>query len=148
LSKHGKNQDKRLIGRWRSDRRKTVVEWVYARRATEKRRKRLADIFGHLILQFTRKEIYSEFKGSRGIQDYKILASDSDSVAITHWDSLLKERRIQHIHFEGNHYWIALGRNREFFRRVRSANQTVQRTGASRSAQSRTRTSSAAGPRR
>jgi len=80
VRKRNNKQDKRLIGRWRSDRRRTVGEWVYARRATEKRRKRVADIFGHLTLRFTRRRVYSEFKGSCDVQEYKVLASDSDQL--------------------------------------------------------------------
>ena len=85
--------------------------------------KRVADISGHLTLRSTRGRVYSEFKGSCDAQEYEVLAADSDSVAIVYLDSVFKERRIQHIHFDGDHYWIALGRNREFFRRMRSANQ-------------------------
>ncbi|HRY49511.1 MAG TPA: hypothetical protein P5186_15785 [Candidatus Paceibacterota bacterium] len=148
MPKRPRIHDKRLIGTWRSDRRRTMAEWVSVRRLTERRRKKLSDIFGHLTLRFTRSRLHSEFKGTRDTQEYAVLASDSDSVSIVHWDGLLKERRIQHLHFEGRHYWITLGRNREFFRKQRSANQTVQRTGASRSAQDNNRASLAAGSRR
>ena len=77
-------------------------------------------MFGYLTLRFTRGRMYSEFKGHREVQKYKVLASDADSVAILYQDLLLKRSSIQHIHFEGRHYWIALGWNREFFRKVRS----------------------------
>jgi hypothetical protein len=137
--------DKRLIGTWRSDRRRTMREWVYARPGTPKRRRQTADIFGHLTLRFTKSRLYSEFRGHRDVQDYEIVAADSDSVAIVHWDRLLEERRIQHIHFEGEHYWITLGRNREWFRKQGTANKTVQRTGASRFASGTIRTPSASG---
>ena len=125
MHKLSSTYDKRLIGTWQSDRRRTMGEWIYARRRTPKRRKQIADIFGHLTLRFTRSRLHSEFKGHRDVQEYKVVASDSDSVAIVHWNGLLEERRIQHIHFEGEYYWIALGRNREFFRQQKAANKTV-----------------------
>lgn len=113
--------DKRLLGTWRSDRRLTVAEWRSKRRLTPKLRKHIADMFGHLTLRFTLTRLYSEFKGNRHVVEYKVLASDSESVAVLYRDCFPKGPRIQHIHFQGHsHYWIALGYNREFFRRVKA----------------------------
>lgn len=150
MNKHSSTYDERLIGTWRSDRRRTLSEWVDARRPTPKLRKVTADIFGHLTLRFTKSRLYSDFKGYRDVQEYTVVASDSDSVAIVHWDSLLEERRIMHIHFEGRHYWVILGRgrNREFFRKLQGATKTLPQTGARRSAAGTNRTSSSAGSRR
>jgi hypothetical protein len=51
--------------------------------------------------------------------EYKVLDMDSESVAVTRWDSVLKETKIRHIHFEGDRYWISLGRQREWFKRIK-----------------------------
>ena len=69
---------------------------------------------------------------------YIVLAADETSVAVLefgdlkvknarHYDRLclasVKEfspkLKIHHINFEGEHYWISLGKNREFLRMVR-----------------------------
>jgi hypothetical protein len=79
----------------------------------------LARIFGHLTLRYTRTRLCSDFHGFKEIHFYEVLASDSDSIAISHWDSLLEEKRIRHLHFEGDRYWISIGHQREWFKRVK-----------------------------
>jgi hypothetical protein len=50
---------------------------------------------------------------------YEVLASDSRSVAIRYECPITGEWLIEHIFFKGaGHYWIPLGNNREWFRRV------------------------------
>src|SRR5208282_2104467 len=122
MSKHITKTDRRLIGAWRSDRRRTLKDWIWCPRASAAHRKRVADIFGHLVIRFTRQRMHTEFKEQRSSQNYEVLGSDSESVAITHWNSLLERQSIQHIHFVGDdHCWIAIGRQREWFRRVYNA---------------------------
>jgi hypothetical protein len=118
--------DKRLIGAWRSDRRRTMKEWVFPVRWTPTMRRRLAGIFGHLLLRYTRSRMHSDFQGHCAVRAYKVLASDSDSVAILHWDDLLGEQRVKQLHFEGRHYWISLGRNREFFKKIEPSETAVK----------------------
>jgi len=112
--------DKRLLGTWRSDRRFTLKDWVWRRGWSAQKRKKFASIFGHFTIRYTRFRFYTDYRGSKEIKKYEVVAMDSDSVAIRSWDSLLKEWRILHIHFAGDHYWIpiASGRNREWFKRV------------------------------
>lgn len=114
---------RRLLGTWRSDRRRTLKDWVWPPRTSAKARKRWAAVFGHLVLRYTRTRIHADFKGSKDSQKYEILGYDAGSVVIMTRDSLLKEDRIYHIHFEGEqHYWITLfGQHREWFRRVKPA---------------------------
>jgi hypothetical protein len=77
-------------------------------------------MFGHLFIRYTRQRMHIEFKGERSMQSYQILGSDADSVATMHGDST--GQSIQHIHFaEVDRYWIAIGRQREWFRRVHDA---------------------------
>lgn len=113
--------DSRLLGTWRSDRQPTVAEWRFTKRPTPERRRKFLDIFGHLRVTYTRTRIRGVLRDYRFTQRYEVLAADSDTVAIGYDDAQLTgEWRIQHIHFEGrDRYWIALGRNREWFKRVR-----------------------------
>jgi hypothetical protein len=115
--------DKRLLGSWRSDRRRTVAEWRFRKRLAPKRRRWFLGVFGKLRVTYTRTRIRSVFDDSRFTQRYKVLAADSDTVAIYFEDmKVTGQWRIQHIHFEGcDRYWIALGSNREWFKRDRSA---------------------------
>jgi hypothetical protein len=112
--------DKRLLGTWRSDRRLTLKDWVWRRGWPAQKRKKFASIFGHLTLRYTRSRLYSDYRGHKAITKYEVIALDSDSVAIRSWDSLLKEWRIRHIHFAGDHYWISIasGWNKEWFKQV------------------------------
>ncbi len=115
--------DRRLLGTWRSDRRRTFKDWIWPPRTSAKARKRLSKqlstIFGHLVLRYTRTRAHADFKGTTSSHKYEILGVDSNSVAIMTWDTVLDEESIYHIHFEGDrHYWITLGRQREWFRRV------------------------------
>lgn len=76
-------------------------------------------MFGHLTIRYTRQRMHSDFKGHRDSQPYEVIGADSDSVAIMAYVTLTEERTICHIHFEGDrHYWIAIGRQREWFKRV------------------------------
>lgn len=53
-------------------------------------------------------------------QRYAVLAPDADSAA-TRWEDTQVTGRwcIQHPHFEGpDRYWVAVGANREWFRRT------------------------------
>ena len=116
-----KTADMRLLGTWRSDRRRTLKEWVWKRGTPPKRRKLIRDIFGHLTIRYTRQRMHSDFKGQKDSQPYKVIGSDSDSVAIMSYVGWMEERRIYHIHFEGErYYWITIGRQREWFKRVRN----------------------------
>ncbi len=119
---HASKTDRRLLGTWRSDRQPTVTDWRFTKRLTPERRRKFLDIFGHLRVTYTRTRIRGVLRDYRLTQRYEVLAADSDTVAILYEDAQLTSKwRIQHIHFEGHgRYWIALGRNREWFRRVRN----------------------------
>ncbi len=106
--------DRRLLGTWRSDRRKTMAEMVWPRTMKLDRRKWFAGLFGHLKLRYTPRFCFSDLKGYQERGPYEVIAIDTDSVAI------MSAGQIQHLHFEGEHYWISCGRNREWFKRVKS----------------------------
>ena len=123
--------DRRLIGHWKSDARRTLAEWRWGEKPTPKRRQVVRWIFGKLVLTYKRNEVVSELKGDRWSRRYKVLGADETSVAILvfgrmkggqfmdHFllDEFLKPK-IYHIHFIERGYWISLGCNREFFRRL------------------------------
>ena len=112
--------DKRLLGTWRSDRQRTLQDWVWRPGWRARKRKKLASIFGHLILRYTRSRLYSNLKGYKETETYELLGADSDSVVIRRWDSHVAEWRLRHIHFDGEHYyWITIGRQREWFKKIR-----------------------------
>ena len=121
MAAHATKTDKRLPGTWQSDQRRTVSEWRFAKRLSPERRRKFLAIFGKLRVTYTPTRIRGVFGDYRFTQRYETLATDCDSVAIRYEDTQVTGRWcIQHIHFDGHdRYWIALGRNREWFRRVR-----------------------------
>ena len=114
--------DRRLLGTWQSDRKPTIAGWRFDKRPTPKRKRQFLGIFGKLRVTYTRKRIAGVFGDYQFTQRYEVLASDSETVAIRYEDAqLTSEWLIQHIHFEGTErYWIALGGNREWFKKVKS----------------------------
>jgi hypothetical protein len=86
-------------------------------------------LYGNLIIRYGYRRVYVQWKGvtlSNGMrleasdymEDYRVVAKDSDSVVIQFTDGVTKELRLRQLHFEGNHYWIWVGGNlREYFKR-------------------------------
>jgi len=107
--------DRRLLGSWRSDRRKTMAEFAWPRSMKADRRKWFAGLFGHLKLRYTPRYVYSDLKGFCERDRYEVVAMDADSVAIVYGAG-----QILHIHFEDDWYWISCGRQREWFKRVKA----------------------------
>jgi hypothetical protein len=120
--------DQRLLGEWKSDKRRTLREFLQIKGVTERGIKPLRDkIFGRLVHQWGRRTYRSYMDGDLvSTNRYSVLAKDDKSVAL--WieadpDSWLEEKdRIAHIHFEGaNLYWFSVfmgNFKREWFRRV------------------------------
>ena len=136
--------DKRLLGTWKSDCRRTFEDWSWSKKLSPKKKKRFQSLFGKLEVTYTRHKIILRLRQHQCEQSqrYTVVAADEASVAIVQFGRLkIKNRRkydpenlkiaeelfpskptIQHIHFEKKHYWISLGngRNCEFFRKVAS----------------------------
>jgi len=115
--------DKRLVGRWRSDRERTMAEWRFSADTPEETRARVANMFGELELSYSRWRCKSLFNGTKDITWYQVLAADPESVMIRAWTStpfLGRPQSLSHIHFDADSYWITLGSSntREFFRRL------------------------------
>ncbi len=112
--------DKRLLGTWQSDRRRTLKELRFRPGLARKHREYLRASFGHLRLRYTRSRIHGVLREFSFTQPYEVLASDAVSVAIRSHYKITDEWLITHIHFHGDsHFWISFGYIREWFRRVK-----------------------------
>jgi len=124
----------RLIGTWRSDRRRTGKDIAARRDIPAAKRPKLLAIFGQLTLRYTRTRCYSTFHGSKDVLPYRVLASNSDSVVLAGPGPLFEhDESIHHIHFgelgpRPRYYWVCLGSFREFFRTIAPPNNELQRT--------------------
>ncbi len=65
--------DRRLLGTWRSDRRKTMAEWVWPRTMKVDRRKWFAGLFGHLRVRYTPRLCTWTLKEYRKRGPYEVL---------------------------------------------------------------------------
>lgn len=109
--------DPRLLGVWRSDAALTLAEWVFAEGTTVAQQSRIRSWFGKFRMRYTPARVFTEFESDRTVCPYRVVATDASSVAILRRSEGKNE--IQHIHFiEPSVYWVSVGRNREFFRRV------------------------------
>lgn len=110
--------DRRLLGTWISDKRRTFKHYVPPPSMKPKQLRKFKSLFGKLVLRYGHKRVYSELNGVRSSGKYQVLASDSDSVVIISYSELWEENRIQHIHFEDDCYWIWAWEMQEYFKRV------------------------------
>jgi hypothetical protein len=141
---HFPKWDKRLLGVWKSDRKRTFKEWVWTKKLSPQKKRRFESIFGKLEITFTRGKIIHTLRHQRWEQSrrYLVAATDENGVAIVQYGKLnIKNPRkydrinleilestfparpeISHLHFDKKHYWISLGngRNREFFKKIKS----------------------------
>jgi hypothetical protein len=134
--------DARLIGTWKSDRKRTFAEWNWKKDTPPKKRKLLKSFFGKCEITYTRNRVVKRIpqRDFETSQRYAVLATDEASVAILVFGGLeIKNRRkywlggveiveemmskpeIVHVHFCKEHFWISVGngRCREFYRRIR-----------------------------
>jgi hypothetical protein len=108
--------DRRLLGTWRSDRRRTLQHYKPGPKSTPRRWWKFRSIFGKLTVRWTARRWYSDFEGSRTSAPYEVVASDETSVVVRGVDS----KELVHIHFEGDYYWMAKhGTHCEYFKRVK-----------------------------
>ena len=142
--------DSRLLGTWKSDRRRTFAEWSWGENVSPKKKEKLKSLFGKLLITYTRSRIIWNLPHRKWVNSrrYTILGTDEASVAIVvsgelyikdpkKYDrfnlqtvkELWSKPEIRQIHFAGNHYWISIGngKNREFFRRIREGKKSSSR---------------------
>jgi hypothetical protein len=133
--------DKRLLGTWKSDARRTLKDWRWKKSLSPKRIKKCKTIFGKSEAIFTKTKVISRLshRNWESVRRYAVLGADKNSVAIIEFGELeiknrkkyepltlefveeLSQPRITHIHFVDDYYWISYGKNREFFRKISGA---------------------------
>lgn len=120
MSQRASKPDKRLLGTWRSDRRRTLRYFKPKAWCTPSRLRKFKALFGKLVVEWAHGAYHTEFDGHKVTAPYEVVARDSVSVVVQVRDVLSGEDRLQHIHFDGDYYWVALsgGGICEFFRRV------------------------------
>lgn len=117
-SSHKPMYDSRLLGTWRSDARRTAREIAARRDIAASKKAQLTQLFGKLVLRYTRTRCYATLDGRTEISRYVVVAKDQSSAAVVLMDPLTREQTITHVHFENRRYWISLGPFREYFRKV------------------------------
>ena len=135
--------DRRLLGSWKSDAKRTFADWSWKKGTTSVGKARLKSLFGKLEITYTRNRIISRLPHLQWeeAQRYTMLGTDAESAAIVIFgkhkikdrkkydplnlaileDCPVPDERIEHIHFGKDYYWVYVGngRNREFFRRMK-----------------------------
>lgn len=112
--------DKRLMGTWQSDRARTLKELRYRPGMTAKQRKMFRGLFGHLRLSYGRKYVHGVLRDYHFTDPYQVIASDQHSVVIRMYSKVLEQWTLYHVHFaDEDHYWVAIGFNREWFKRLK-----------------------------
>jgi hypothetical protein len=108
--------DRRLLGTWKSDRRRTFEHYKSGPKSTPQTLRKFRSIFGKLTVRWTGRRSYGELAGSRFSTSYEVVASDETSVVVRFADSKV----LSHIHFEGDYYWVACyGMLCEYFKRIK-----------------------------
>lgn len=134
--------DPRLIGTWKSDKRRTFAEWCWKKNTSPRRKEALRSFFGKHEIIFTRSRLVSRLPHRKweAAQRYCVLATDETTVAILQFGGLeirnrhqydeldlamakecMPQAQIMHMHFDKEHFWISIGngRCREFYRKIR-----------------------------
>lgn len=120
MSRPQPESDSRLLGTWQSDRRRTFRHWKPTPRCRPVALRRLKEMFGKLVVRWTRTRCYAELDEYRSFERYEVVARDSRSVVVRMWDELYQEDQLQQIHFvDDEYYWIAVSTGlNEYFRRI------------------------------
>ena len=111
---------KRLLGTWKSDRRRTFRHFKPNARATAAKVQRLKAVFGKLVMRWERGAVHSDYDGACNSHQYEVVATDEWSVIVRIIGAAENDDVLKQIHFEGEYYWIALsGHLCEWFKRVK-----------------------------
>ena len=115
MGKSAPKVDRRLLGTWKSDRRRTFTHYKPKRGCPPSVLRWLKGMFGKLVVRWTRRKSWTDLNGYQESCRYEVVATDSETVVIRYQNGVL-----EHIHFDGDFYWIACrgGGMCEFFRRV------------------------------
>lgn len=110
---------KRLQGTWRSDKQRTMQNWVFPKRIANERLRLFTSIFGKNTWRFTPQLCFGEFEEMRWRCKYTILWADEWSVVLLLVTSK-KEERCHHLFFEDEYFYFSAGRagNAEYFKKI------------------------------
>lgn len=108
--------EKRLLGEWVSDRKKTIEHFKFRDGLSQEKRKKLVEFFGRLKIRYSPTEMVTEMDGISDSGSYEVIASDKDSVVIKIKDYDGSPKLVQ-MHFIENGYYVVSGFSLEFFKR-------------------------------
>jgi hypothetical protein len=127
---------KKLLGTWKSDKRKTLKTYKPYDSFPLSKRRRVAAIFGKLELRFTPKFCFVTIGGETTRDRYDVIGEDADSIVLRTYSDEFKKRvdpvilegledffapRLQHLHFETergqDYYWIGIRVLVEWFKK-------------------------------
>lgn len=115
--------DRRLIGTWQSDRRRTFRNFKPNPQSTPQQFRKLKALFGKMRVRWTRTKVYSSSDGIDWTSDrYEIVASDWSSVVVRYRSPIVDEDVLQQIHFSDGYYYLCLGMGGglvEWFKRIK-----------------------------
>ena len=107
----------RLLGRWRSDRERTLRSWSHLSSSTEAARARIEGWFGKFEYSFSLTTVRAEYEGGSWDARYRVAAQTDSSVTLL----LLHAERTEDLtlYFDEPYFFLRSGRyNFEYFRRV------------------------------
>jgi hypothetical protein len=113
-------RDRRLLGVWKSDARRTPRELRARRDIPATTRRVFEPLFGKVEYRFTAARCWTTLDGHTWSEPYVVVAKDDSSVATVSPDGRGVDTTT-HIHFcEDAVFWVHVGSGkfREFFRRV------------------------------
>jgi hypothetical protein len=112
--------DSRLIGVWKSDRRRTFPNYKPNPGVSPEKLRRFQLIFVKLVVRWGRGRYWTDFNGDRSVDRYTVVAKDKCSVVVRSREKFSGEDRLQYIHYEGDYYWITTsGGICEYFKRIK-----------------------------
>ncbi len=122
-------RDRRLLGTWKSDGPRTARDINARTDFVPRHKKTLIGMFGQLELRYTPTRCYATLGETTSVSRYTVVGKNADEVlVVSHDETGTRGDGLQHIHFEGDGYWISLGPFREFFRRIDGPSETASRT--------------------
>jgi hypothetical protein len=120
--------DRRLLGTWKSDRRRTARDINARTDFTPRHKKLLIAMFGRLVLRYTPTRCYATLDETTTVSRYTVVGKNADeALLVSHDETGTLGDGLQHIRFEADFYWISLGPFREFFRRIDAPSKSAAR---------------------
>ncbi len=100
----GVKPDRRLLGKWKSDKEATLQIINRFRDNSHMAPDKLAvfaDIFGKLVVEYSSSTIRSHYEDHVEVIGYEVVARDEDSVVLRSYDALMKKDQLSLIRFAG-----------------------------------------------